>query len=194
MSLSGWLRLPAARLRARIGNVPERPWIVPSAVGWLNRRIRGDWEILELGSGRSTPWLARRAKHVISFEHDPDWHRRARERLDAAGLDNCDLRLLPVESFASEVEKLTNASFDLVIVDFLEPEPAERVDAVRAVREKVRPQGLLLLDDTDRPAYSPAYEVLSGWRERRFVGVKDEWAGVCETSIFRRPADWAPES
>jgi hypothetical protein len=54
--------------------------------------------------------------------------------------------------------------------------------------KKVRPGGYLLLDDSDRPGYAEAYELLEGWRERRFTGVKDEWPEACETAIFRRPA------
>jgi hypothetical protein len=53
--------------------------------------------------------------------------------------------------------------------------------------KKVKPGGLLLLDDSDRPGYAAAYELLAGWKERRFVGVKDEWPEACETTIFRRP-------
>ncbi|MGE5747934.1 MAG: hypothetical protein ACM33U_11845, partial [Solirubrobacterales bacterium] len=59
MGLSGWLHYPAAWLRARSGRTPERPWVVPAAIGWLRRRMRSDWSILELGSGRSTSWFAR---------------------------------------------------------------------------------------------------------------------------------------
>ncbi len=68
MGVSGWVRYPAAWWRARSGRTPERPWIVPAAVGWLRRRIRSDWSVLELGSGRSTVWFARRAGSVLSFE------------------------------------------------------------------------------------------------------------------------------
>ena len=52
--------------------------------------------------------------------------------------------------------------------------------------KKVRPGGFLLLDDSDRPGYAEAFELLDGWRERRFTGVKDEWPEACETTIFRR--------
>jgi hypothetical protein len=63
-----------------------------------------------------------------------------------------------------------------------------RIDVLGSAREKVRPGGYLLLDDSDRPGYAEAYELLAGWRERRFTGVKDGWPEVCETTIFRRPA------
>ena len=187
IGLSGLLHLPAARLRARLGHHPDRPWIVPAAVGWLRRRIRPGWRVLELGAGRSTLWFARRAGEVVSFEDNPFWVAWGRERLAAAGLANVDLRQLPVARFLPELGRLADESFDLVVVDFLESHGADRVEAVRRARAKLRPGGLLLLDDSDRPVYAEAYDLLAGWRERRFVGVKDGWPEVCETAIFRRP-------
>jgi predicted O-methyltransferase YrrM len=187
MGISGWLRYPAAWRRARTGRVPERPWIVPAAIGWLGRRIRPDWSVLELGSGRSTAWYARRAGRVLSLEDNEFWAAETRERLAAAGLSNVELRWRPVEDFPSEVAALPDAAFDLVVMDFLEAPEVTRVDALKPALKKVRPAGLLLLDDSDRPGYAEAYELLAGWRERRFTGVKDEWPEACETAIFRRP-------
>jgi predicted O-methyltransferase YrrM len=186
MPLSGWLRYPAARRRAKRGVVPERPWIVPAAIGWLRRRIRGDWSVLELGAGRSTPWVARRAGDLVSFEDNPHWFRQTADRLHELGLE-VDLRLIGVEDFPREVEALADASFDLVVVDFLEAPEVTRVDVLKPAMKKVGPEGLLLLDDSDRPGYAEAYDLLAGWKERRFVGVKDGWPEVCETTIFRRP-------
>jgi predicted O-methyltransferase YrrM len=186
MPLSGWLRYPAARRLARRGEIPERPWIVPAAIGWLRRRIRRHWRILELGAGRSTPWFARRAAAVTSLEDNPYWHRQTAERLTELGLE-VDLRLIGVEDFPREVAALDDASFDLVVVDFLEAPTVTRVDVLEPAMTKVRPKGLLLLDDSDRPGYAEAYELLAGWRERRFTGVKDGWPEVCETAVFTRP-------
>ena len=187
MGVSGWLRYPAAWWRSRRGKTPERPWIVPAAVGWLGRRIRSDWAVLELGSGRSTVWFARHAGSVLSFEDNGYWFPRTRERLEEAGLGNVDLRLQEVESLPREVAELPDASFDLVVVDFLEAPAVTRVDALKPAMKKVKPGGLVLLDDSDRPGYREAYELLAGWREHRFTGVKDEWPEACETAIFKRP-------
>jgi Methyltransferase domain len=186
MTLSGWLHYPAAWRRARKGSTPERPWIVPAAIGWLRRRIRSDWSVLELGAGRSTPWFARRAGRVISLEDNEFWHGWTRQRLDSEELTTVDLRLRPVESFAGEVESLDGA-FDLIVLDFLESPEVTRIGVLRPAMKKVRPRGYLLLDDSDRPGYREAYELLAGWRERRFVGVKDGWPEVCETTVFQRP-------
>jgi hypothetical protein len=188
MPPSGWVRYPAAWLRARTGRIPERPWLVPAAIGWLRRRIRSEWSILELGAGRSTPWFARRAARVISLEDDALWHSWTCVRLDEAGLTNADLRLRPVEEFPKEVGSLPDDAFDLVVVDFLEAPTVTRIDCLDPALHKVRPGGYLLLDDSDRPGYAAAFEVLAGWNFRRFVGVKDGWPETCETGIFTRPS------
>jgi predicted O-methyltransferase YrrM len=187
MPLSAWLRYPAAWLRARTGRTPERPWIVPAAIGWLRRRIRADWSVLELGAGRSTVWFARRTRSVLSFEDNEFWADETRGRLRELGLENVELRQLAVERFAAEVEALSDESFDLVVVDFLEAPAVTRIDVLKPTMKKVKPGGLLLLDDSDRPGYAEAFELLEGWRFRKFVGVKDEWPEACETGIFRRP-------
>jgi hypothetical protein len=186
MPLSGWVRYPTAWLRARTGRIPERPWLVPASIGWLRRRVRSDWSILELGAGRSTAWFARRAARVISLEDDEFWHSSTRVRLDAAGLTNADLRLRPVEDFPREVATLPDDAFDLVVVDFLEAPTVTRIDCLDPALNKVRPGGYLLLDDSDRPGYAEAFELLASWRFRRFVGIKDGWPEACETGIFRR--------
>jgi predicted O-methyltransferase YrrM len=187
MGLSGWLHYPAAWLRAKTGKVPERPWIVPAAIGWLRRRIRSDWSILELGSGRSTVWFARRAGRVLSFEDDEQWRERTAEPLEKAEVSNVDLRLRPVEDLPAEVAALPDGAFDLVVVDFLEAPTTTRIDVLKPAMKKVRPGRYLLLDDSDRPGYASAFDLLAGWRERRFTGLKDEWPEACETTIFQRP-------
>jgi predicted O-methyltransferase YrrM len=188
MGISGWLRYPAAWLRARRGRAPERPWIVPAAIGWLGRRMRPEWSVLELGSGRSTVWFARRAGRVLSFEDNTFWAEQTRARVRELGLESVELRVGPVEGLPAAVGKLPDGAFDLVVVDFLEAPAVTRTDVLKPAMKRVRPGGLLLLDDSDRPGYMEAYELLAGWREKRFTGVKDEWPEACETTIFRRPA------
>jgi predicted O-methyltransferase YrrM len=187
MGLSGWLHYPAAWYRARYGRTPERPWIVPGAIGWLRRRIRSDWSILELGSGRSTAWFARRAGRVLTLEDNDFWADETRGRLRELGLEHAELRQLAVEQFAAEVDGLPDGAFDLVVLDFLEAPTVTRIDVLKPALEKVRHGGYLLLDDSDRPGYRDAFDLMDGWRFRKFVGVKDGWPEACETGIFRRP-------
>ncbi len=123
----------------------------------------------------------------MSLEDNEYWAARTRERINELGLQNVELRVLPVEDFPGELDSLPDESFDLVVMDFLEAPTVTRIDCLRPARDKVRPGGHLLLDDSDRPGYAEASELLAGWRFRSFSGVKDEWPEACETGIFSRP-------
>ena len=193
MPLSGWLRFPGAWWRARRRRVPERPWIVPAAIGFLRRQINAGWSILELGAGRSTVWFAQRAGRVISFEDNEFWADQTRNRLRQLGLENTEMHNLPLQQLAGNVDALPESGFDLVVVDFLEAPTVTRIDVLKPAMNKVRPGGLLLLDDSDRPGYAPAFELLEGWRFHKFVGVKDDWPEACETGIFRKPTERADQ-
>jgi hypothetical protein len=124
---------------------------------------------------------------VVSLEDNEFWHGSTRERLDEADLVNVDLRLRAVEDFPREVASLPDVAFDLVVVDFLEAPAVTRIDSLKPAMKKVRAGGYLLLDDSDRPGYAEAFELLAGWRFRTFTGVKDDWPEACETGIFRKP-------
>ena len=171
-----WLRLPAASLRAGSGRTPERPWIVPAAVGWLGRRMRrtgacSSWDRDARRSGSPSAPAS-----VLAFEDNEYWRERAR-RADSRrpGAANVEIRELPVERFAAESKRSPDERLRPGGGRLPRIAEAERVDAVRAGRDKVRPGGYLLLDDSDRPGYAEALELLEGWRQRRFAGVKDGW-------------------
>ncbi len=53
------------------------PWWNVAATTYVDRFLasRRDAKILEWGAGASSIWLARRAKEVISVEHDMSWFR-----------------------------------------------------------------------------------------------------------------------
>ena len=58
---------------------------------------------------------------------------------------------------------------------------------------KVKPGGLLLLDDTERERYRPAVEML-GWERHVFTGLKATNIAPSQTSVWRRPSNWLPKS
>ena len=79
---------------------------------------------------------------------------------------------------------MEDESLDLLVVDFLESPEAERVEP----SERAWPRSAAAAtccSTTPTAGYAPAHELLAGWRERRFTGVKDEWPEACETAIFR---------
>lgn len=183
MPLGAWLRLPGACLRRVRGSGDEAPWIVPACVSYLAGEIGKHWRVLECGAGGSTAWFARRAGAVTSLEDDPSWHERVRKRLELDGLASCELRLVPRNRFPDAVAATADEGFDLVVVD-----GAERVACVAAAVPKLRPDGLLVLDDSDRAEYGAVDEMLRGWPVRRFVGVRPFPLAASETSVYRKAA------
>lgn len=135
---------------------PEAPWLTPSAVLLLDSWLRPTDTGLEWGSGRSTHWFASRVARLISVESDQTWHARVATSLSAAGLaSKVDQRLVLCEG-ANELETEEHAYIDVVrelpdqSLDFVLVDGRLRLGCLCAAREKVRPGGLLILDNANR--------------------------------------------
>jgi len=153
----------AARLVAqRIYEIchPDQPWIAQGAVRFLEERLDRSCEALEWGSGRSTAWLARRVKHLVSVEHDRRWYELVRASLEKAQAQNVDYQYIPLNHPVSEpthavypvqpayvraAEKLADRSLGLVMID-----GHYRQACVLICLSKLKPGGLLVIDNTDR--------------------------------------------
>jgi Methyltransferase domain len=148
----GWRRAllngPRA-LASGIGRVllrrwPERPWYSYAAADRIAAHLGADSRVLEFGSGRSTIWLARHAGHVMSVEHNPEWHALVTDLLRARGLTHVTYLLRVEQDQYLAVLDEPPAQFDLIIVD-----GAHRVACAKAGLPHLRPGGLLYIDNTD---------------------------------------------
>lgn len=189
LSARGWCRLPRLIIvRALRRGGDDSPWMVPRAVDRLDELIEPNWTVLELGAGASTQWYERRAGRVLSLESDPGWCAHVRARLARLGATRAEVRHVPLSHLYAVVAEQPDRSFDLVVVDPSEQEDVTRVGCVERARAKVKPGGVLVLDDSDRPEYARAFELLREWSVERLVGVKPVPLVAVETSIFRRPS------
>jgi hypothetical protein len=189
MPLAAFAEIPRL-VRDRIQRVqPTTPWIASSAVRELDRVLQRDWDLLEIGSGRSTVWYAERVRSVVSLEHDPGWHREVSSSLADRGITNVDLRLRDVAEFRDEVRTFPDGSFDVIIIDSgdeADPDTAGRVGLVGESRDKVRPLGLMVLDNSDRRRYRRVDNEMSAWHVTRFVSLQVTPLTASETSIYTR--------
>jgi SAM-dependent methyltransferase len=196
LNVGYWLRHPLVFAR-RLWHYtyerthPHEPFLAPSAVRFLDEALPRDGRGLEWGSGRSTRWLAQRLGHLTAVEHDPRWRDAIMAQLKAARIDNVDYRVVPLEHpeheptrphydplprYVAFVEEFPDRSFDFVEVD-----GHYRQACVTAAIPKLKPGGLLLVDDTN-------------WIPKQDWGVPPAWPIVHEsvkintvTSIWRRP-------
>lgn len=69
----------------------EVPWMTPGAVRKLDELVRSDDRVIEVGTGGSSLFFARRAQSVLGLEPSVEWAdsvaREARDR----GIDNVDI-------------------------------------------------------------------------------------------------------
>lgn len=187
MPWRAWCGIPRAALARVRQEAPREPWLTPGVVGHLTVTIRPAWTIFEFGSGLSTPWYAERSAQVVSLEHDSGWHAVVSGQLRESGLTNCDLRLVAIADFPSQIAAFPDSFFDLVVVDGNEIPGVNRLDCLREATAKVKPGGLIVFDDSDRRRYTGWREIVEGWEARRFVGVRSSPFMATETSILRRP-------
>jgi hypothetical protein len=185
----------------------DLPWITYPAKRWLQEWLRPGMTVFEWGSGGSTVFLARRVSRVVSVEYDPVWWSALREAVASRGLANVELKLVvpePVEEgaepysssdpafagrgFRRYVETVlapTDEPFDLVLVD-----GRARARCVEAARSRLKPGGVLILDDSERFDAVPALPFLPApeWAVRHFEGPGPSslWPAFWRTSAYSR--------
>jgi hypothetical protein len=155
------------------------PWWNDRAIRYLTEHLRPGDRVFEWGSGSSTVWLSDHGAAVTSVEHNPDWLAKVTERCPAA-----DIRAIPDNAgdYVAAIDQFRDNTFDIVIVDGL-----HRPQCLRRGAPKVKPGGLLILDDTDRPQLARlGRSALPGWQKASFTGFKAT-TDVRETTFFRRP-------
>jgi len=169
----------------------DLPWWTyqaTDAVAEFLARLDGRARAFEYGSGASTVWLARRAGSVDAVEHEAGWAARVRELLASTPGLRCEptvhVPAVPLTprplvasgapsgqgmEFSGYVHAIDDVEgdFDLVLVD-----GRARADVLLHVLDRVRPGGMVLLDDAQRDRYRPAVEEAArfGWHVRRTHG------------------------
>jgi hypothetical protein len=149
---------------------PDEPWIAQGAIGFLESLLPEGGRGLEWGSGRSTRWFGARLAHLTSIEFDAGWYETVREQ--TAGMASVDLRLIELEHdpdegtvavydsvprYVSVAHEFDDKSLDLVLVD-----GHYRQACVLAAIPKLKPGGLLAIDNTDWLSLAE-WHVPAGW-------------------------------
>lgn len=185
---------------------PDYPWLTKMAnsilISWLKDSDIG----LEFGSGRSTLWLAKRVSLLTSVEHDKTWYNRVQGILEEQLVSNVKYYLREkgledeeagmTSSYIRIVEDFEQDSLDFVLVDGI-----YRSSCAYLVIEKIRPGGLLIIDNVNR--YLPSNSISPNSRTFYDDPVSDIWAefqkamgnwrciwtssGVTDTALFFKP-------
>lgn len=108
------------------GRISAGEEIVIRDVPWMREDFLADYlnyfdeifgpniDVLEFGSGSSTPYIAKRVRSLVSYEHNKIWYEVVLERLKIDGIKNTVLNFDPhyLDTF-----HCTKSQFDIVIND-----------------------------------------------------------------------------
>jgi predicted O-methyltransferase YrrM len=174
----------------------EEPWWNSRAIKYLAKQLPTEGEAFEWGSGSSTIWLSTHSINVTSVESESEWAKRVRERCADALV-----RLIPAansgtmrsepqlrdhgnhffDDYVNAIDDYADRSFDLIIVDGV-----CRAECARRAATKIKPGGLVVVDDTNWRFLDSCFEPFRTWETKRIRGFKHMSPDVWETTFFRR--------
>lgn len=153
--------------------INSRPWLTEQAIEFIENLCHknSNLKILEFGSGGSTIWLAQRTNNLVSIEHNSKWYNLVTPILAKLVPENLALNNLNPKQNSLVTRKLLNppayyqvcaefpdSYFDLILIDAI-----ERVNCATQAVRILKPDGVLMLDNCERPQYLPIYENLKTW-------------------------------
>lgn len=166
-------------LKSIDGNGNPIPWFSYPFIDFLTPRLTKDLVLFEFGSGSSTSFFAERVKQVISIEHNKEWF----EIVNKTKPNNVKLILTDSDSVDDYLNYFNNlkGKVDIVIVDGL-----HRNECLLNAFEKLSENGVIILDDSERPEYKHGIEFVTGkgFRSLDFVGISPGYLYRKSTSLL----------
>lgn len=132
-------------LRLSVGYRPQLPWISYSAITVLEEFLTQSSRVLEFGSGMSTIWYAEHAGEVCSVEDFKPWFDKVSGLISRRCIRNVTYHFADNRDTYSQFMSGDSTGFDLVMID-----GSHRSACVSAASEKLRPGGILYLDNSDK--------------------------------------------
>lgn len=182
----GQVKFTPSWLRARKASTMDLrvPWLPFRVMERLEQKLDRTSKVAEFGGGGSTLWFADRVGEVVTIEHDQEWFPILERAL--ADLPGCTLEFHSADDayadYVPALDRFPDGYFDVVVVD-----GRERVRCFEAAIPKVAPGGLLILDDTERDRYRPAFEAVD-WPRVTYRGFAPTQSLPAQSTVWERPA------
>ena len=159
---------------------PNDPWITPESIRLLTSMLRPSDRGAEFGSGRSTIWFAERVGHLTSVEHNKDWYAKVSGKLKDRRLTNVEYYLEPRDqpkelgdksAYTRKALTFADSSVDFALIDGL-----YREYATRFIMPKIKPGGLVVIDNVNW--YLPSH---TRSPYSRTPGTRAQWVSLART-------------
>ena len=183
---------------------PNRPWLSPESIKYLEKYLTNSMTGLEYGSGRSTVFFASKLNKLVSIEHHTAWHEKVEKLLAVRKFSNVDYLLIPEQdvsaaneeidletslitldgsedrhefsNYYNKVNEFTDDYFDFVLID-----GRARVKCGLNAIKKLKNGGIFVLDNSERPRYLPLRAALNSWPK------VETTTGLTNTTIWIKP-------
>jgi len=175
---------------------PSNPWLTKDSVKIIDKHLKGHHLGLEIGSGRSTKWISKRIKKLISIEGDAYWFERVSsdcEFLIEQGKLNYNY-LETVDQYLSLLNSLDSNSLNFCLID-----GEHRDICALKVIDKISIGGMLVIDNINwylptKKTFSPySRSIDDGYLNENwesFASLVFNWRyihtsnGITDTGIF----------
>jgi hypothetical protein len=149
------------------------PWLTPQAIDFLEHTLRPGMDILELGSGGSTPYLARHCPCLVSIETDREWYKKVLQELYNKGFWFVEYSL--VANLDQTMQVVGQRRFDLILIDCNE---IDRVLCAGLARDRwLKPGGIIIIDNYDAEYCKGVLGIFPGSRYATLLCDDLHWAG-----------------
>jgi precorrin-6B methylase 2 len=176
---SGWLNSFHTK-RSVDANGNPLPWVTYPFIHFIEERLNTGMALFEYGSGNSSRWYAKNVGTVTAVEHDEEWYKLVKNQIPA----NASVVYRSLDGVAYEEEVFSAKKlYDLVIVD-----GRKRVNCVKCAYKSIAENGVIVLDNSDRPSYQEAHDFMKGkgFKKIDFWGLSPITAHLCCTTVFYR--------
>jgi SAM-dependent methyltransferase len=160
------------------------PWMTYPAIEFLKNNLNKNHEIFEFGCGASTLFFSGIVKKVVGLETNKRWLGITQKMLAEKSRNNVVITLMEdglendnYQNFA----KNCGQKFDFIIIDSL-----KRFECAKNVIDALKPDGILILDDSERKNYKKIFEFFAekNFQKQDFFGIAPGQLRIKNTTFF----------
>ena len=169
------------------------PWINYVVIQFLHHYLKPDMRVLEFGAGGSSVFFLKKKVKLFSIEHENSWIKEVHEILSPKHLKNWiphymkssnpNQQVPEPKDYLSKIETIDNSSIEIALID-----GRNRVECIKKSMPKIKPGGCIILDNSDRPEYAPAYQLLKKWSLKETSCITNASNDVTPAAIWFKPS------
>ena len=174
------------------------PWYTYAALEWLTPRVKHHHQVFEFGGGYSTVWYGMHSGQVVTVEHNSAWLDQMRTMVGSnvtllqRNITGDEATSEGDSVYSGAIEAYPLKSFDIIVIDGM-----ERVRCAHVAPPRLRDDGIIVFDNSDKPLFRPGIDYLhsQGFGRIDFYGFVAQVGTRNCTSVFSKfGSTWTTEN